>query len=442
MKLGVVGPENSVELIKTVIEKDWIPVELVPLQYNAYTEALELVEKHQPDVDAIFFSGPLPFQYVSRYVHPLVPWEYIPNNMLSVAYALIKAAFVEKADISKISTDSFTRQMFLEAYREIGLNADSVTIRSASDRVFTDDYIDYLVEHHRNCYKSGLTHCCVTGICEVEQRLKREGIPTAMAQISHESIALYINKLRLTYSEHIQSINEPNRQITVILLDISYVEEHTIFSQSTVALLQRKNKIAEMIYTFAQALGAAIVQDNEGRFLIFSSGERFEIDSDRYRRIRILDQLSQLDLIDHVSVGIGVGESNQSAKFNAESALRNAHRAKINCAFMVREKTIYGPITPFSHRRTQSYSQQRLVEISTQSGVSLRSLEQIETVVRQYGMEYATPAQLSKISGINPRNMNRILNKLEDAGYVSVVGKESRVSLGRPGRIIKIHFTE
>ena len=137
-----------------------------------------------------------------------------------------------------------------------------------------------------------------------------------------------------------------------------------------------------------------------------------------------------------------MGESNQTAKFNAESALRNAHRAKMTCAFMVREQTIYGPITPFSHRRVQSSSQQRLLEISARSGVSLRSLEQLETVVRQYGMEYATPAQLSKISGINSRNMNRILNKLEDAGYVSVVGKESRVSLGRPGRIIKIHFAE
>ena len=103
MKLGVVGPENSVELIRTVIEKDWIPVELVPLQYNAYTEALELVEKHQPDVDAIFFSGPLPFQYVSHYVHPLVPWEYIPNNMLSVAYALIKAALQSRCFLKRIA---------------------------------------------------------------------------------------------------------------------------------------------------------------------------------------------------------------------------------------------------------------------------------------------------------------------------------------------------
>ena len=40
------------------------------------------------------------------------------------------------------------------------------------------------------------------------------------------------------------------------------------------------------------------------------------------------------------------------------------------------------------------------------------------------------------------RNREDFLKQLEDAGYVSVVGKESRVSLGRPGRIIKIHFAE
>lgn len=92
--------------------------------------------------------------------------------------------------------------------------------------------------------------------------------------------------------------------------------------------------------------------------------------------------------------------------------------------------------------RQQAPGQNRLLEISARSGISLRSLELLELVVRQYGLEYATPAQLCAVSGISPRNMNRILNKLEDAGYVAVVGKESRVSLGRPGRIIKISFTE
>jgi len=441
MKLGVVGPAESVDLIRTVIERDWIPAEMVPLQYDEYTEASDMVKQHQPKLDAVFFSGELPFQYVSRYVHPLIPWEHITNSTLSVAYALLKATFMEKADISKISTDSITRQMFLEAYQEIGFDASKVTILDASERIFSKDYIHYLIEHHRSRYYSGQASCCITGICEVQQRLKQEGIPTTMAQISLESIALHINKLRLKCREDLLSFNGLKAKTTVIIIDIKYVEEHTIFSQSIVALLQRKNKIAEMVYAFAQELGAAIVQDNEGRFLIFSSEERFEIESDQYRHIRILDQLSQMDLIDRAAIGIGVGENNQRAKFSSESALRRAYGAKINCAFLVRDQTVHGPIIPF-FSNNKVPSQQRLLDISARSGVGIRSIELLETAVRQYGMEYATPTQLSKISGISTRNLNRILNKLEAAGFISVVGKESRVGQGRPGRIIKIQFTE
>ncbi len=442
MKLGVVGPDESLLLVREVIEKDRIPIEMVPLQYRRYTEALAMVEQQQPSLDALFFTGTLPFRYVSRFVRPTVPWEHVPNNMLSVAYALIKAAFIEGADLSRISTDSYTRRMFLEAYQETGLDAENAVILCAADRIFSEDYIDYLVDYHCGCFRSGQVSCCFTGICEVRNRLSQQGIPAAMVQISYETIALQIHKLRMQCAENLPVPDGSDPRITVMAVALRYPEEHTIFGQNAIALLQQKNRIAEMIYAFAQAIGAAIVQDNEGRFLLFSSGSRLEIETDRFSRISLLDQLCELDLIEQAAIGIGAGDDCQQAKLCAETALRKAYSTRTSCAFLVRRQTVYGPIMPFSSRQGETPARQRLLEISARSGISLRSLEQIELAIRQYGMEYATPVQLSQISGINPRNLNRILQKLEDAGYLSVVGKESRVGMGRPGRIIKLHFIE
>lgn len=441
MKIGVVGPAESLELIQSVIKKDRIPIEVVELEYQVYTQAAAMVEQQQPFLDALFFAGPLPFRYVSNYVRPTIPWEYVPPNMLSVAYALIKATITEKANLSRISTDSYTRQMFSEAYEEIGIEIEDFTILCAADRIFREGYIDYLEEFHYNCYHSGQATCCITGICEVKQRLKQRGVPTAMVQISYETIALQINKLRLSYAERALSMGD-GAMMAVIAVSVTLVEDHTIFSQSPIALLQRKNKIAEIVYTFAQTLGSAVVQDQEGRFFLFSSQKLLEIETENFHRIRLMDQLATTELVSQVYMGIGVGETSQLAKYHAETALRNAYSSRTTCSYLVRGQSIYGPIVPFSPAQPQAPTQQHLLSISKRAGISLRSLEQLELVIRQYGLEYVTPVQLSQLSGLSARNMNRILNRLEDAGFVTVVGKETRVDMGRPGRIIKIQFTE
>ena len=41
---------------------------------------------------------------------------------------------------------------------------------------------------------------------------------------------------------------------------------------------------------------------------------------------------------------------------------------------------------------------------------------------------------------ISRRSVDRVVNKLEIAGYLHVIGKQAAYDIGRPSRIIKINF--
>jgi len=106
MKLGVVGPARSVDEVRQIIVDRHMPIEFVPLVYEKYTDAVEIVKREQKELDAILFTGMLPFEYVSHYIRAECPWGAPPKDKLSLAFSLLKASVLQGYDITKISFDN------------------------------------------------------------------------------------------------------------------------------------------------------------------------------------------------------------------------------------------------------------------------------------------------------------------------------------------------
>ena len=68
------------------------------------------------------------------------------------------------------------------------------------------------------------------------------------------------------------------------------------------------------------------------------------------------------------------------------------------------------------------------------------TLHRLEQTLEQYNIKMTTPAELAHYCKMSLRSMNRLLVKLEENGYVQVVGKQPSSGSGRPSRIIKINF--
>jgi transcription initiation factor IIE alpha subunit len=58
-----------------------------------------------------------------------------------------------------------------------------------------------------------------------------------------------------------------------------------------------------------------------------------------------------------------------------------------------------------------------------------------------YNIEDTTSRELAQLYGVTLRSMNRILSKLEDHGYIEIVGKKKLSKKGRPSRILRLKLS-
>ena len=82
----------------------------------------------------------------------------------------------------------------------------------------------------------------------------------------------------------------------------------------------------------------------------------------------------------------------------------------------------------------------RFYKIADESQVSLNKIFQIYNIMEREQKKNFTSKELATKCGISIRSMDRIIEKLENAGYIEIVGKNIITQYGRPSRIIKINF--
>lgn len=73
-----------------------------------------------------------------------------------------------------------------------------------------------------------------------------------------------------------------------------------------------------------------------------------------------------------------------------------------------------------------------------QTGIGIRSLSKIEQALLQYRTDTVTSSELARYCSLSLRSMNRLLQKLEEFRYLTVLGKEPQAAAGRPRRILRI----
>ena len=110
MRIGIVGPQSTVDEVLTAVSNADLFVECVPLVYSSFKETVEIVQRNEKSVEGFLFTGTTPFNYASKYLSPTKQWEYLPRNTTSFLCALLKAAHINNYDISSISVDSYDEQ--------------------------------------------------------------------------------------------------------------------------------------------------------------------------------------------------------------------------------------------------------------------------------------------------------------------------------------------
>lgn len=440
MKIGIIGAENSLRAIRQTLSHLPQLDEFTYLTTRSYTDAPEILKKHQSEFDAILFSGTSPYHYAMNFVKPEIPWEYLPRNPISFLCVLLKASHLNGLDITKISVDSYQEKRILDAYAEINYTKKDLTLCIADYDVMKPDYVESLLQFHIYNYKNKSVSFCITGLDSIYTRLTEMGIPCEKINPSSEVILQQIQKLQLQHQMKLQSDN----MIATIAVEFTLFEHSPLYGINLLSDFHSRNAAREKVYIFAQRLNAALFEVSDSRFLLFTTKNEIERDTRNYKSMDLFRQLGSCENVDHVFIGIGLGSTARDSKLNAELGAQKAHADQNDCMYIVYEdRRIAGPVFPGTSGKyslSAPVVNKKLFAVSRDTGIGIGTLQQIDAVLRENSLDTTTSRQLADLMGLSVRNMNRILSHLEEHGYLTVIGVESHSGAGRPSRLIRFRW--
>lgn len=439
MKILVVGGRRSVGIIQNVAETTQLFADLKFLYTDTYEEIVDELQSHQLAYDGILFTGATPFEYVSRHVQPLIPWESLPHTPQAFLAALLKAGYKNQWNLQKVSADSYPPELIHNVYEEIGYSQEDLNLYIAKFQPNEKNYIEHLIEFHIDNYINRRVSFCITGNISVANALAEQKIPYIKIDPPTEIIIQRINALRLRHQLKLAEYN----LVATIMVDIEIYRDQ-LYKISELERFHSENEAKEAVYVFALNNRAAIYELSDGHFVLFTTLHQLEQYSNNFTVFPLFQNIRRNENIKKISIGIGLGTDSYSSKLNAENSLLRAHRQEKDCLYLTYEDgNIAGPLTYEAIAQEPdlaSTANKRLLEISLRSQVGMNTLKKLEAVLQEYAIEITTPQKMAELMNMSPRNMNRLLSKLEACGYVKLAGKETRASSGRPSRLIRFYF--
>lgn len=439
LKILVAGGKRSVGIIQNFAEHTQLFADLEYLYTESYDEIVAELKVCQAAFDGILFTGATPYEYVSRRVEPCIPWEALPHTPQAFLSALLKAGYMNQWDLKKISVDTYPIEMIQNVYEEIGFDIRDIEIHSARFQPNDPNYLAYLLEHHRDNYHARRASFCITSNIVVSNILTEEKIPHVKIDPPSDVIIQKINALRLRHQLKMAEYN----LVATIMIDIEVYRDQ-IYRISELERFHSENEAREVVYVFAQNNRAAIYELSASRFVLFTTLRQIEQYSENFQQFPLFQTIRRSENIKHVFIGVGLGTDSYGSKQNAENSLILAHRQNTDCLYLTYEDaTVAGPFAydaVNADSNPSSAANKRLLEISLRSQVGINTLKKLESILREYSVEVTTPQKMAELMNMSSRNMNRLLSKLEDAGYVKIAGKETRGQSGRPSRLIRFVF--
>lgn len=433
MKIGVIGPSITVNIIKNVVQRDLPDVQFVYHCSEFYEQAGEMAAAFQAqrEVDAILFTGPTNFAYARKRVSPTIPWSYLPHSRTAALQALLEAMAVHGSDLKAISVDRYEPELMRQVLERAGIQGTQI-LRAPCD--FEEPgYEKKLQEFHRGCYLRGEVSACFTSMEHIMEPLVAEGIPCVRIYPAEEIVQEQVYHLQILDLSARE--NQGKLAVIAIRFDYTFDSEQDLFIREW-EKMQYQNEFREQVYAAAQRMEAAVFGDGLDHFFILTTRSMlmnaFLKSKEHWKLLRFGQRSPEF----RVWMGIGIGSAMLVAKSRATMALNHAVKEHSGTSFLAEGED--QSLTPLD---TGAPPQEQAAEFFARKiQVSMETLDKIRQCLRSHG-DTLTSDQLAQGMGITTRSVNRIISRLEEAGCVTVVGKHS-TGKGRPARVMKIALPE
>ena len=201
--------------------------------------------------------------------------------------------------------------------------------------------------------------------------------------------------------------------------------------------MRYQNEFKERVYSIAQRLEAAVFGDGLDQFFIVTTRNMLQNVFLKDNEHSKLLQFGQRSPQYRVWLGMGVGNTMLEARSRAAMALNHSIADRSGTSYLVENEG--GTSSPIGSWDVQTGTY-RLERFAQRTRLGMSTLRRLAQVLRQTEGS-VTSEQLARRLGITSRSVNRIVARLEEAGCVTTVGKQT-MGKGRPARVMKILLPE
>lgn len=433
MKILYVGPSMITDKLLLVSKKNFPSLETEYIKYDKYIEVPKLMEEYRGKADAILFAGKTPFKFFEKTRKDFLLCDYLPRHETTLYRVLLEITYFLKYDISRLSVDTFDKKMLRRLYKELGVEFREEQMYFAEQKFLEENYINFVIEFHRNNYENNKVCCCITGLEQAYYILKKEGLPVVLASPSEDVMLQGIKSIMMRCIAQKNSEN----QIVVVTVKLNMPSEYSLMKDDEYAYLSQRIKVLDKLYHFSSRIDGVLVEQGKSEFMIFTTKKIIELETKNYRDIYLLDMLREVSVI-NTYIGIGYGKTANEAKFNSYESIKLAQRHGNQTAYVVFEnKEAFGPLEPTSTGKKTDNFDERFYRIARETGLSANIVYTIFSTITKEGKTEFTSKELAAICHTSVRTMDRIVLRLCDAQYCQVVGEKLMSKYGRPSRILR-----
>ncbi|MEW9677974.1 hypothetical protein ABRT01_17775 [Lentibacillus sp. L22] len=426
IKIGVIGPEESVERILKVT-KEFNQVEFIPFIYQEVHQVTKIIEHNKWIVDQWLFSGIMNYSYaIDSNLIKKDKGSYPPLYGSSFFGILLEAELNEQKIFNKISIDTITEQEVTKILSFYHL--DLLEYYNAPYKGY--DHLRNLGEFHKSLYVRKKTQLAITSIKSTYDELKKEGVLVYRLTPSYLSIKLTIQLLL----ERAQANRYENLQMAVIgckMFDETYSDEpYQLFRWKHHELNMKRS-----LLTLTEKMNGSFVDVGDGLYFIFTT--KGEIDSNRENDLFQL--MTEFIIRDQLFIGvvIGYGETVSHAERNVRYGLGKFHKDERASILVIDEQdsiTTKIPNNESGFLNTKEIEQELLAKYDG-NVVNHRDVMRMIIFSHKYNKKEFTAQDVSRWLQSTDRNGRRILAELEQANVIKKCGTIQLNQRGRPTNV-------
>lgn len=429
IKIGVVGPEDSVMLIKRLAE-EFQQLYALPFSYANATESIEIVNDHYGEVDIWLFSGAFPY-YIVKEACPQIdmPMIYIPHTGSSLFRTLLQIIYIENIENTCISFDMYKLKELKEIFDDTKLVMPNIYVKEFDPKLTSDD----IVKFHLDLWNRGKIDFAVTCYYASYRQLISKGVKAFRIWPTTDNIR---NSLKLVIRTA-EAQHYKEGQIAVQHIAIDNYDDFVRQKQSIYNVYILESQLYQILVKYSAEIKGSIVNKGNGTFVIYSTRGVLEQITSNMNIIPVAEEISG-KLSMKVSAGIGFGITAHDAEKSAIIALGYARKSGPgNWMVLTDDKEVIGPLNSEIKLRYGIRSNDSdLSQIAKKLRVSVTTLNRLIAAFQNLEDSFDAE-QLAFQLSISMRSAHRLLSTLQENGIVTVVGNESSFT-GRPKKIYSL----